>query len=312
MEAKDLIQLTDINRQLVEVTTVDEAKGWADKAEAARYYAKKSGMGLEAQNHAAEIKLRFQRKEGELLRGLKEEGRLDAGGRPGLDGNRSTVLTGLDDMGISKNESSQVQAIAAMPEEKFEEAIQEVKESGGELTTGGMVAAAKGNHRAKGTGKDEWFTPLEWIERARAVMGGIDLDPASTDKAQEIVKATRYFSEEENGLEQEWGGRVWLNPPYSNPGMTEFIEKFIFELDAGRIKAAVVLTHNCTETRWFAQLAGRSTAICFPSKRLGFYDINGEKAAPVNGQAFFLFGANDHEFAQEFGPEGIVVKVLNG
>src|SRR5262249_7627129 len=66
-------------------------------------------------------------------------------------------------------------------------------------------------------GDTEWSPPPDLLEAAREVMGGIDLDPASSDRqqAQATVKAARYFTVENSGLEQPWLGRVWLNPPYA-------------------------------------------------------------------------------------------------
>lgn len=61
---------------------------------------------------------------------------------------------------------------------------------------------------------DEWYTPPEYIEFAHSVMGGIDLDPASNEIAQHWIRAARYFTINDNGLEMPWHGRVWLNPPY--------------------------------------------------------------------------------------------------
>jgi hypothetical protein len=65
----------------------------------------------------------------------------------------------------------------------------------------------------------EHFTPHNVIARARAVMGGIDLDPASCERANvEVVHAIRFFDAKDNGFLRPWsrGGsssRVWLNPP---------------------------------------------------------------------------------------------------
>jgi ParB family transcriptional regulator, chromosome partitioning protein len=48
-------------------------------------------------------------------------------------------------------------------------------------------------------------------------MGAFDLDPASCEEANQTVKATKFYGAADNGLEHEWYGKIWLNPPYSMP-----------------------------------------------------------------------------------------------
>ena len=62
-----LARLETARRLLAEVRSVDDAKAIHDVAEAARVYARQARLGLEAQNDAAEIRLRAERKLGELL-----------------------------------------------------------------------------------------------------------------------------------------------------------------------------------------------------------------------------------------------------
>jgi DNA modification methylase len=129
---------------LAQARDVDEVKDIRDKAEALRLYLRQQHASLEAQNHCAEIKLRAERRAGEILKDTpKNEGGL-------LRGN--TVLPRddtptLDDLGISKMQSSRWQAIAALPEDEFEEYIQETKGKGDELTTVGVLTLAKEHKR---------------------------------------------------------------------------------------------------------------------------------------------------------------------
>lgn len=165
---------------------------------------------------------------------------------------------------------------------------------------------------ASGTGENEWYTPDEHLRAARDVLGEIDLDPASSDAAQKIVKAGRYFTEKDDGLEQEWHGRVWLNPPYAQPAISYFVSKMVKEVTVGRVQAAIMLTHNYTDTAWFHEAASVADAICFTRGRVKFYDAKGNVAAPTQGQAFCYFGQNKDEFAERFRKIGFVVFPYTG
>jgi len=157
----------------------------------------------------------------------------------------------------------------------------------------------------EGTGEFERYTPAEYIEKARTVMGGIDLDPASCALAQETVQATRHFTIEDDGLAQEWFGRVWLNPPYHRDLAPRFIAKLIAEHEAQRIEQAVVLTNNSTDTAWFQSAAMMCNAICFTEGRIHFEVPNGDPVSPTQGQAFFYFGADYRRFVSIFEDVGI-------
>lgn len=160
-----------------------------------------------------------------------------------------------------------------------------------------------------GTGENEWYTPVEHIERARRALGTIDLDPASSELANETVRAGAFFDEEANGLAREWHGNVWLNPPYAQPAIEHFARKTVAEWESGRITAAIVLTHNYTDTIWFQLLAKAATALCFTKGRIKFYNPEGEIAAPTQGQAFFYLGNDPARFFEHFRDVGFVVEV---
>jgi phage N-6-adenine-methyltransferase len=163
------------------------------------------------------------------------------------------------------------------------------------------------NHRAEGTGENEWFTPAEYVEAAREVMGGIDLDPATHEAAQRTVQAVQYYTKQDDGLRLAWHGRVWLNPPYAQPYIAQFVDKLASEFSAGAVEQAVLLTHNYTDTTWFHRAAGAASLICFTRGRIRFVDVDGGLCAPTQGQAFCYFGGSTAEFIRAFSRFGFVV-----
>lgn len=156
------------------------------------------------------------------------------------------------------------------------------------------------------TGNNEWYTPVEYIELARKVMGSIDLDPASNDEAQKIIKAEKYFTANDDGIKHNWNGNIWLNPPYSGKEIIEFIDKLIIEFENKNIKQAIVLTNDNTDTSWYHKLVKISSAICLLSGRIKFYNAS-EISAPTNGQTFFYLGSNLDNFNREFKKIGLIM-----
>ena len=157
------------------------------------------------------------------------------------------------------------------------------------------------------TGEIEWYTPPEYLERVRAVLGSIDLDPASSKVAQKTVKANRYFTKMEDALNREWHGRIFMNPPYYRDLLPRFAEKLLREFRDGRVCEAIALVHSLTDPSWFHDLAGCASAICFTRGRIAFVSPYGEANAPVHGSAFFYLGPCPAKFIEEFGAIGLIV-----
>jgi phage N-6-adenine-methyltransferase len=165
-------------------------------------------------------------------------------------------------------------------------------------------------HNVRGTlgsGENEWYTPTKYIELARTVLGEIDLDPASSPPAQEVVRAKEFFTAEQDGLLRPWHGRVWLNPPYAQPLIGQFIDKLLEERSAGNITAAIALVHNYTSSSWFQRAAQIVDGICFAAQRIAFESPDGEKAAPTQGQAFLYYGDNVEAFSNHFLEVGFIL-----
>ena len=127
----------------------------------------------------------------------------------------------------------------------------------------------------------EHYTPREFIEAAREVMGVISLDPASTMSVNhELVHADMFFSKETDGLQMPWWGSVWLNPPGGTVRTGKKVQsnsvvwwqKLLDEYHAGHTKQAVFLGFSI-EILSTSQSATQSLLdfpICIPRKRIDF------------------------------------------
>ena len=161
-------------------------------------------------------------------------------------------------------------------------------------------------HVANNSGNNEWYTPARYIELARTVIGGIDTDPASSEIANRLVKAKTIFTAAEDGRDQIWHGRVWLNPPYAQPLINEFIEAVTSKYESGEITEACVVVNNATETQWGQRLLSCASAVCFLKSRIKFLDPEGNATgAPLQGQAIFYMGDCVDAFLSACKSEGI-------
>lgn len=170
------------------------------------------------------------------------------------------------------------------------------------------LAKPKTAHVAHNAGENEWYTPPKFIEAAREVMGGIDTDPASSKIANKTVKADTFYDTKDDGLEQEWGQRVWINPPYSQPQISQFCDALVEKLGTGEVQEACALVNNATETAFGQTLLQSCNAVCFPSGRVRFLDVDGNPGAPLQGQMVVYFGENADKFCSDFAGFGVCLR----
>lgn len=145
-------------------------------------------------------------------------------------------------------------------------------------------------------------------------MGGIDLDPASCAEANRIVKASCYYTIEDNGLLKPFRGRIWCNPPYgttngkSNQGI--WAKRLVTEYDCGNVSQAILLVNAKTDTRWFEMLW--RFLICFTSGRINYYSSKQTTTiGNTNGSCFVYLGTNEAKFIEVFSQFGRIAKAID-
>lgn len=229
-----------------------------------------------------------------------------ASGRPEIivtkDKNKMPKAEVIRELGFTPKQTAQFQQMAEH-EQQVREAIAEARERDDIVSRTAVmkkIDETKKPHVANNSGYNEWYTPAEYIEAAREVMGSIDLDPASNELANKTVKAQTFYTAEINGLNKEWFGNVWLNPPYSASLVQAFAEKVI----SSNFQQAVILVNNATDTAWFRKLIEKANAILFTTGRIRFYKMDGEKGAPLQGQAFIYYGDRVEKFLEVFSKFG--------
>lgn len=304
--SSDIELLSRAEQMLATVARADEAAKLADMAEAARVYARKADLGTAAVNHATIIKARALKRMAELVDAGQARGEIATnrdGGRPPekcVPVQDTLPPATLSDLGITRQRLHEARKLEPISDLEIAEAGSRATREDREVTITEIKRAAHVSHNS---GVSEWYTPAEYIEAARQVMGGIDLDPASCEAANAVVGAAHYFTAADDGLAHQWAGRVWMNPPYSQPDVGRFCHQLVDGYLGGMVSAAVVLVNNATETAWFQELASAADAICFPRGRVRFWHPERE-SAPLQGQAVLYLGEDSEGFLRTFAAFG--------
>ncbi len=147
---------------------------------------------------------------------------------------------------------------------------------------------------------DEWYTPLELIR----ALGSFDLDPCAS-AARLWDTAKKHYTKADNGLVQEWAGRVWLNPPYSHPLVTRFVERLAEHGDG------IALLFSRCDTKLFQEVIfPTADSVYFLRERVRFYRPGGTRGgSPGCGSVLAAFGANNTEAILRSGLKGTLLRV---
>lgn len=121
-------------------------------------------------------------------------------------------------------------------------------------------------------GKDDYYTPKEIFDLLDI---RFDLDVCAPPGGVPWVPAGHYFTKEDDGLSQDWYGRVWMNPPYSE--VTPWAHKFI---QHGH--GIALLSH--AKSAWHPALWAAAEAVAFPFRYFDF--VGGSVPLPVWFAAF--------------------------
>lgn len=152
-----------------------------------------------------------------------------------------------------------------------------------------------GSHTKQGNGQDElWLTPPAIIE----MLGGwnsFDLDPCACPHPRPWPTARTHFAlPEKNGLKLEWGGRIWLNPPYGDK-----LTPWLARMADHRNGMALIFARTETEswTRWVWPFA---KCVLFIAGRLTFYLPDGTQGPGNSGGPSALIAYGDHDTQELF------------
>jgi DNA repair photolyase len=189
-QKKQLVPASRLEAQIRASNDIGELKDIQAKAEALRGYLQSVGESLNVQNQAAEVKIRAERRCGEILASEIKQG----GDRKSESKfNRRT----LKDFGIKKNQSRCWQAVAQLPEDLFEEHLAKIREAKKELTSACVYRKAFEFRRAKEAdkapilGADSTKTPI----RIRTISGDFMDHIGSFKNVDAIITDPPYLKE---------------------------------------------------------------------------------------------------------------------
>ena len=155
---------------------------------------------------------------------------------------------------------------------------------------------------SKSLSSDEWYTPPNISELVIQVLGQITLDPCADEGKH--IRAAQHYTASDDGLIQEWNGRVFMNPPYSQPGA--WIKKLQAEFESGRVTEAIALVPAATDTKWLSPIL-KSQPVCFWTGRIKFLDTNYKpRLSARQSHCLVYWGENWERFKEVFDSYGVV------
>lgn len=308
MSANPLAKLDQAKAYLAECRSLPEIKKIRDIAAAAKVYARAQRLGTETGNYAWEIQIQAERRACEFV----EDTERTRGARTDLTlGHDAAKLSEYERvlrlLGTDRKEVSRWRVVAEIPATMLPRYVNQCNAENAEATTKAFIAFAnaKDGQAQVSSDSNEYYTLPEHIEAARSVLGTIDLDPASHPAANEVVKATRFFTQSEDGLFQEWQGRVWLNPPWGDAGPA-FVGKLVESYKQRYVVAAILLINaHATDTSWFQPLWDH--LLCFTCPRIHYWQPDGGGKSPTSGSVFVYFGPERKRFSEVFATFGAIV-----
>ncbi|MCY4129588.1 MAG: DNA N-6-adenine-methyltransferase, partial [Gammaproteobacteria bacterium] len=154
----------------------------------------------------------------------------------------------------------------------------------------GIMHGLKGTE-VRPTPNVEAYTPREIIEAARLSMGEIDLDPASCDLANTVVKAKLFYSENDSGLDRSWAGCVWLNPPFSGGRLRLFVCALLAEFVHCNVDKACLLAPHVGGSTWVDEINAVADYIVCLKQHLPWWGPQRTSGSAI-GHSVWLFNAD--------------------
>lgn len=158
-------------------------------------------------------------------------------------------------------------------------------------------------HYQRTTASDEWYTPREIID----ALGRFDLDPCAPMRPL-YQTADVMVNKSQDGLTYPWGGcRVWCNPPYSQPLITQFVQRMVDHNNG------ILLLFARLDNKLFQDMIlPRATAVLFMRHRVRFYREDGTQGgSPGIGSVLIAFGSQNALALRSSGIEGFYVPLAN-
>jgi phage N-6-adenine-methyltransferase len=151
------------------------------------------------------------------------------------------------------------------------------------------------SHEADG---DTWLTPRYVLD----CLGSFDLDPCAA-QSNATWAAPRYFTRADDGLSQEWSGRVWCNPPFSD------VRPWI-EASAKHTSGILLVTASIESRIWKDVVWRRATAVLLLHGRTRFCRPDGSATVgrPLRSIALVAWSAEDAVTLEAAPLAGVLLK----